>query len=351
VTASGSITAAAGTLTVAGIASTATITGSGFSSVISVGSITASAGTLTVAGITTTGAITGTTMSLSETVTSSSAMYATAFITPSDRRLKANVASLDMRAKDIFRLNGVSFNYKRRRLPVLSEGGDSSRLGEVARDGVVDLNVTHFGFIAQEVELDFPELVDRSADGTRHVVYDGFLPLFLEGMKGQREELTALRRRVTKLASVSSSSVNSVSVKGLSSTGAVTAHHDLARLLASEPAADSSGHFGSSRDFGDVRFEEVEALRKELKDLREKSEGALRDLREKSEKSEGALRDLREKSEKSEGALRDLREKSEKSEGALRDLREKSEKSEGALRDLREKSAWMESALRRVLGG
>jgi len=169
----------------------------------------------------------------------SGAVYATTFSNPSDRRLKSNIASLDTRAQHIFSLNGVSFNYKRRRSD-----------GFVSADGAVDKNSTHFGFIAQEVEGRFPELVGRASDGMRSVQYSAFVPLIIEGMKGQRAEavaqqkmqraeMDALRAQMDRVSTVVSvkgltgtGAVTGpldhlISVKGLSGTGAVTARHNL----------------------------------------------------------------------------------------------------------------------------
>ena len=123
-------------------------------------------------------------------------------------------------------------------------------------DGAVDKNSTHFGFIAQEVEGQFPELVGRASDGMRSVQYSAFVPLIIEGMKGQRAEaaaqrkmqraeMDALRARVDRVSTVVSvkgltgtGAVTGpldhlISVKGLSGTGAVTAHHDLFSGLSS----------------------------------------------------------------------------------------------------------------------
>ena len=100
-------------------------------------------------------------------------------------------------------------------------------------------NATYFGFIAQDVEGRYPELVGRGGDGMRSVQYSAFVPLIIEGMKGQRrdvedveertgeieQDLTELRERVAELLRESG---RKISVKGLASTGAVTAHHDLA---------------------------------------------------------------------------------------------------------------------------
>jgi hypothetical protein len=247
-------------------------------------------------------------------------MSATTFSNPSDRRLKANVNSLEARAKHIFTLNGVSFNYKRKVInssPAAarststssspssasqgSAAGESShdadartgglqqrQLGAVSADGVVDTNSTYFGFIAQEVEGQFPELVGRDSQGFRSVQYSAFVPLIIEGMKEQRSDLVeSIKDQRSKLAEglkaqqseieglwsqfreelreagvllslpspSATTTTRTVSVKGLSATGAVTAHHDLVhkpvhKIMPAAGVAEHGAKEGSLPDEG-----------------------------------------------------------------------------------------------------
>jgi hypothetical protein len=54
---------------------------------------------------------------------------------------------------------------------------------------------THFGFIAQEVEELFPELVSEH-NHTKHVNYLEFIPLLLGKMRQMQEEINELRDRI-----------------------------------------------------------------------------------------------------------------------------------------------------------
>ena len=135
------------------------------------------------------------------------------------------MARLDARSRHLFSLNGVSFNYKRR------------PDGTVHAEGAPDLNATHFGFIAQEVEGRFPELVGKNSDGMRSVQYSAFVPLIVEGMKALRTDIASASAGVKALqgaadrAQAGAARVATVTVKGLAATGAVTAHHGLAQRL------------------------------------------------------------------------------------------------------------------------
>jgi len=133
----------------------------------------------------------------SAAITSTGNVYGLSFVSTSDLRLKDNIRSLQPRAKHVFDLSSVSFNYKR--------GLD----GTIAIDGIPDVNNTYFGFIAQEVEVQFPELVTKSSEGVRSVHYSQFIPLLLEGIKtlrsedlDQREVLETLSRKVETLEDI-----------------------------------------------------------------------------------------------------------------------------------------------------
>jgi hypothetical protein len=80
----------------------------------------------------------------------------------SDERLKTNVETLSGVLEKIDQIRGVSFNWK-----------DTSERG-------TQLNL---GVIAQEVEKVFPELVSTDSDGYKHVSYEVFAPVLIEGIK------------------------------------------------------------------------------------------------------------------------------------------------------------------------
>jgi len=182
----GSVTASSGTLTVNGVASTGAITGT-----------TAQlSGSVTAVGVASTGAITGTTAQLSGSLTAvgvastgvitGTTVYATSFSNPSDRNLKFNIRGLKHRVSRLFDLDGVSFQYKTKKASVS--------------------NHTHFGFIAQDVEHHFPEVVTQSPSGWRSIDYISFIPLIVEGLKLERarvaqqeDKIYSLQRRVGAL--------------------------------------------------------------------------------------------------------------------------------------------------------
>ena len=194
----GSLTASSGTLTVAGMSSAQAITGTttlyaagmestaavtaattlyaaGMESTAAVTAATTIYGagihssaavtgtsTLFVAGMESTAAITAATSLYAASVTSNGVVSATSFSTTSDVRYKTNVTSLQARANRLLELKGVSFRW---------------------RDETHFDNETHFGFIAQEVEDVFPEIVRENNQGMRSLQVDAVGPLLVEALR------------------------------------------------------------------------------------------------------------------------------------------------------------------------
>lgn len=97
--------------------------------------------------------------------------YTGVIVDVSDRRKKENIEALssDTLAR-IGRLQGVSFIMK----------GDKSRAREL-------------GFIAQDVEPIFPELVHTTSDGAKNLNYIGLIAPMVEAIKAQQTAIDQLR--------------------------------------------------------------------------------------------------------------------------------------------------------------
>lgn len=94
---------------------------------------------------------------------------ATAFLQSSDKRLKTDIKTLD-EANDILKLRGVQFTWK--------------------QSGIKDI-----GFIAQEVEEIFPELVSTGNDDMKAVKYANMTALLLEVVKDQDNKIAELENQ------------------------------------------------------------------------------------------------------------------------------------------------------------
>ncbi len=91
-------------------------------------------------------------------------LTADAFLYSSDERLKENIQTVDSALDKVLQLRGVSFDWKK--------DGEST-----------------YGFIAQEVEQIFPELVKTNDDGYKAVLYGNLVSPVVEAIKEQQEEI------------------------------------------------------------------------------------------------------------------------------------------------------------------
>ena len=106
-------------------------------------------------------------------------MTATAFNNSSDIRLKTNINTMTGSLGNILKLRGVTFNWKETSNPTQ----------------------TQYGFIAQEVEKVFPDLVGTDSNGYKTVNYIGVIPVLTEAIKTQQEEIESLKSENEQLKS------------------------------------------------------------------------------------------------------------------------------------------------------
>jgi hypothetical protein len=167
---SSGVTSITGALTTGStVAMTGAITASGGITSSGVTSITGAAyldAATTMAGLTSTALITGTGIQASATITGAT-MYAAAAQLTSDRRFKQNFEAV--RGLEIINnLRGVSYTWRQDDFP--ERNFDNS---------------THQGFIAQEVEKVLPRVVSTGLDGYKSINYNEIIPSLVEGMKEQ----------------------------------------------------------------------------------------------------------------------------------------------------------------------
>jgi hypothetical protein len=94
-------------------------------------------------------------------------------ITPSDANLKKNIDNFSVEdSNHLFNLEPKKYNYKK----------DVS-------------NQSHFGFIAQDVEKIYPELVSEKA-GYKTINYIELIPILVSKMKTMQEEINELKEKI-----------------------------------------------------------------------------------------------------------------------------------------------------------
>lgn len=152
-------------------------------------------------------------------VKSTDAIYASAFNTTSDYRLKENIVSVGSESTDgIMNLNVVKYNLKQRTVDL----GDTATAQEFYyTDESKLLQRTHYGLIAQELQDIYPDLVYEGGDGYLSVNYMELIPLLIQSIQSLKEEIDQLKgnkktsKRITSSATdigKDLSSVNKISV-------------------------------------------------------------------------------------------------------------------------------------------
>ena len=105
----------------------------------------------------------------------------------SDERLKKDIVTLENGLSSIEKLRGVRFHWR------------SIEEREVGKDRNLPEMDPQIGFIAQEVESVFPELVTTAGDGIKSVQQAGVVPVLVEAVKDLKAQVDALQKRVDAL--------------------------------------------------------------------------------------------------------------------------------------------------------
>jgi len=105
----------------------------------------------------------------------------------SDERLKENIAPIESPLDKLQEIRGVGFNFK----PAAS--GESHHRSSGRQLGV----------LAQEVQKVLPEAVSTGPDGSLAVSYDALIPVLLEAVKAQQQQIEELRGEVAALQGAS----------------------------------------------------------------------------------------------------------------------------------------------------
>jgi TolA-binding protein len=95
----------------------------------------------------------------------------------SDINLKKNIFPIPSILNNILALNPVSYDFK------------------TEKDGTI----SHIGFIAQEVEKLFPELVSTGPDGIKGISYAMFTPLLTKAIQQQQTQITGITENQNKI--------------------------------------------------------------------------------------------------------------------------------------------------------
>lgn len=111
--------------------------------------------------------------------------YGYGWNTLSDSSLKENIKGIPCALDKVLRLNGVTYNFKT--ITGTSADGHKYFMGHSSRQ---------MGLIAQQVERVAPEVVSRTADGTKTVAYGNLVGLLVEAIKQEDARVNSLKHQL-----------------------------------------------------------------------------------------------------------------------------------------------------------
>ncbi len=115
----------------------------------------------------------------------------------SDKRFKENVEPLNGSLTNLLGLKTYSYNFIKQDLKV----GDSLSVN-VNKDNEVNYNFDnkkHFGFIAQEIQNSYPNLVSEDEKGYLSLNYTEFIPLIINAIQEQNAKIIKLEQEIERL--------------------------------------------------------------------------------------------------------------------------------------------------------
>jgi hypothetical protein len=125
-------------------------------------------------------------------------------ILTSDERLKENILPLHQVLGNLLKLSAVQYNLKSTTEDVDFGGKEfimekDTVMVRKNEFGSEFYNRKHIGFLAQEVQEIFPELVFEDSLGILSIDYIGLIPVVVETLKEQQQQITALQTALKEL--------------------------------------------------------------------------------------------------------------------------------------------------------
>jgi hypothetical protein len=120
------------------------------------------------------------TLNVSSTVTSSSGITC-----PSDLRYKKNIVPLDNPIEKLMQINAVQYNWRKEEFPNMNFN-----------------DKLQTGFIAQDLEKIFPEMVFTDDTGYKSIDYSRLTPLLVETIKEQQKQIEVIKKRLIEIEQI-----------------------------------------------------------------------------------------------------------------------------------------------------
>lgn len=148
------------------------------------------------------------------TIASTYDIKAPSFLTTSDSRMKKNIASLNGSYAGMLDITPVSYNLTK--TPIKAAFSDNEVAGVDERGTEASGERLHFGFIAQEIQELYPNLVVEDEDGMLAIDYAGFIPLLVDAYKNLAIKVKEQEETIESLLSQRGPSYLPASVNGVS---------------------------------------------------------------------------------------------------------------------------------------
>jgi hypothetical protein len=122
-------------------------------------------------------------------------------VQPSDERFKKNVVSLDNSVLDkVLQMNPIEYNYTQTTLRAATQDGDTITPAIKMFDEKAQMyQKKHYGLVAQELETLYPNLIYKDDAGFLHVNYIDIIPLLIQSIKEQNNNIEMLQKEVALL--------------------------------------------------------------------------------------------------------------------------------------------------------
>jgi len=150
------------------------------------------------------------------------------FVLTSDERLKDNIKDLNNSLNLLKQLRTVTYNYKMLAvagsLKAKSNSGTDST--NTKKPQFVPKAETsgriHYGFLAQDVQKTFPDLVYKDSAGLFSVDYIGMIPLLVDALRDQKTQLDEQAKQIADLTDLVTKSNSGPKKIGASQTGSTS---------------------------------------------------------------------------------------------------------------------------------
>lgn len=120
----------------------------------------------------------------------------------SDERIKDNIKDITNSGDKLKQIRSVSYTFKDTSETQNNNSNISLKAGEIVKPKFIKKSNpdkrNHYGFLAQEVQKVFPDLVYKDSAGMLGVDYIGMIPLLLDAIQNQQVQIDALTELVEK---------------------------------------------------------------------------------------------------------------------------------------------------------